>query len=320
MKTKTKIWLFAATALFLLGAILFGGVMMALGWRFDKLSTTEYQTNIHNIDDAFTNIRIETDTASVCFLPAADGKARVECYEEEKITHTVSVSDGTLRVKANDTRAWYEHIGIHFGTPKVTVYLPQKTYDTLYVSVSTGSIDIPQDFAFAWVDARASTGSVALRASEAGEVTVKTTTGAITVENVSCSSLSLSVSTGSVAVRNVSATGTASVHVTTGSTTIKDLSCRSLYSEGSTGKLTLENTFAREKISIKRSTGGVVFNGCDATEIYVRTATGSVRGSLASPKDFDAHSDTGRVCVPDTTTGGRCEIKTDTGDIHITLD
>lgn len=320
MKTKTKIWLLAAAALFLLGAILFGGVMMALGWRFDRLSTTKYETNIHNIDDAFTNIRIETDTASVRFLPAVDGAARVECYEEEKITHTVSVTDGTLRVKANDTRAWYEHIGIGFNTPKITLYLPQKTYDTLHVSVSTGSIDIPQDFAFAWVNARTSTGSVALRAHEAGEVTVKTTTGAITVENVHCSSLSLSVSTGSVTVKNVSATGTANVHVTTGSTTLVDLTCRSLYSDGSTGKLTLENTFARDKIKIKRSTGDVLFGGCDATEIYVRTTTGSVRGSLASPKDFDAHSDTGRVRVPDTTTGGRCEIKADTGDIHITLD
>jgi DUF4097 and DUF4098 domain-containing protein YvlB len=149
---------------------------------------------------------------------------------------------------------------------------------------------------------------------------ITTETGAIRVENVRAAVLSLSVSTGDVTVTDTAVSGPVTVKVSTGKTTLTNLSCRSLYSDGSTGKLTLENTFVRDKISIKRSTGDVLFSGCDATEIYVRTTTGSVRGSLASPKDFDAHSDTGRVRVPDTTTGGRCEIKADTGDIHITLD
>jgi hypothetical protein len=44
-----------------------------------------------------------------------------------------------------------------------------------------------------------------------------------------------------------------------------------------------------------------------------------VKGSLLTDKIFFAKSETGRVIVPESMTGGRCEIKSDTGDIKITV-
>ena len=41
---------------------------------------------------------------------------------------------------------------------------------------------------------------------------------------------------------------------------------------------------------------------------------------LFSDKIFFASTDTGSVNVPKTTTGGRCEITTDTGDIDIVVE
>ena len=61
----------------------------------------------------------------------------------------------------------------------------------------------------------------------------------------------------------------------------------------------------------------VRFEGCDAGELSVRTDTGDVTGTLLSGKVFLVQSDTGRVEVPKTVSGGRCEIATDTGDILI---
>jgi tRNA pseudouridine55 synthase len=52
----------------------------------------------------------------------------------------------------------------------------------------------------------------------------------------------------------------------------------------------------------------------------VKTDTGDVTGSLLTGKTFIPHSDTGKVVLPDSTLGGRCEITTDTGDIRITVD
>ncbi len=75
----------------------------------------------------------------------------------------------------------------------------------------------------------------------------------------------------------------------------------------------------KEKMSIKRSTGDIRFDGSDATEIFVETDTGDVTGTLISEKVFIARTDTGRINVPKTTNGGKCEINTDTGDIKLEI-
>ena len=75
--------------------------------------------------------------------------------------------------------------------------------------------------------------------------------------------------------------------------------------------------FAAETISIERSTGDVGFDRCDAGALEIATGTGDVAGSLLSDKVFIARSGTGRINVPETTSGGTCRIHTDTGDIHI---
>ena len=63
----------------------------------------------------------------------------------------------------------------------------------------------------------------------------------------------------------------------------------------------------------------MTFEGSDAAEIFVQTSTGDVEGSLLSSKVFIANTDTGKVDVPKSITGGRCEITTDTGDIRISV-
>jgi len=51
----------------------------------------------------------------------------------------------------------------------------------------------------------------------------------------------------------------------------------------------------------------------------METDTGDIRGSLLSSKVFLADSGTGKVDVPKTVTGGKCQVHTDTGDIKITI-
>ena len=106
--------------------------------------------------------------------------------------------------------------------------------------------------------------------------------------------------------------------MSTGKTALDNVTCKNLTSGGSTGDILLQKVIAADKISIQRSTGDVKLEGSDAAEIYVKTDTGDVTGSLLTDKVFVTDTDTGRVDVPKTTPGGRCEITTDTGDIRIT--
>ncbi len=320
MSKAAKIWLIVAISLILVGGILFIGVMSVLKWDFKKLSTNKYETNTYEIKDDFKSILINTDTADITFVPSNNSKCSVVCYEEENANHSVSVKDGALTVKLENNKKWYEYIGINFGSPKITVYIPEGEYGALTIKTSTGKLEMPNDFSFESIDVAATTGHVKNCASATGDIKIKTSTGGITLENVTASSLDLSVSTGDITVSGAKINGNITVHVTTGKAHLTDVTCKHLVSSGDTGDIILKNVITAENLTIERSTGDVKFERCDAAEIWVITDTGDVTGSLLSDKIFFANSDTGKVSVPKTASGGKCEIRTDTGDIKITVE
>ena len=319
MRKKTKIWLVIATALVVVGCVIFGGVMTMLQWDFTKLSTVKYETNDYEIDENYKNISIVTDTADIVFMPSQNSKSSIVCHEQKNVKHSVTVKDDTLVISVVDTRKWYEYIGINIGTPKITVYLPNAEYEKLFIKESTGNVEIPNNFRFESMDISTSTGDVKNDASASESIKIKTSTGNIRVENISAEALDLSVSTGEITVCDVTCQGDVKIHVSTGKTKLTDIACKNLTSSGNTGDISLKNVIATEKFSLERSTGDVKFDGCDAAEISVKTDTGDVTGTLLSEKVFLAETDTGRVEVPKTATGGRCEITTDTGDIRIKI-
>ena len=299
MRNKTKTWLMIATALFLVGAILFVAVMTAYRWDFTKLNTVNHETNTHQIDETFNDISVDTDTADIRFVPSEDGACKVVCKEWAKEKHSVSVKDGKLTVKMVDTRKWYEHIGINFGSTSITVYLPKTEYASLSVHTDTGDITIPKEFTLKTLDVSGSTGDVTSHALITERVNIEVSTGKVTLTNANCQSeISITVSTGDAYLQNVT--------------------CQNLKSDGDTGDLTLKNVIATGNFTLTRDTGDIKFDACDASAISVETDTGDVTGTLRSPMAFRASTDTGKVIIPENSTGGGiCEIQTDTGDIII---
>lgn len=319
MRKGTKAWLIAATALVAVGCLLFGGVMMALQWDFSKLSTTTFQTNTHTVETAFQNISVKVATADVSFVPSANDFCTVVCREKESAKHTVTVENDTLTIREVSTTKWFEHIGISLGTPSVTVYLPQKSYAALVLEVTTGDITVPQDFTFDSMQITATTGDVTVAASVSQEAALKATTGNICAENMTTDSLALSVSTGKVTARSITCAGEMRIHVTTGDVQVTGVNCGTLLSDGNTGKIALTNVIAADRLSVERSTGDVVFKNSDAGEIFVKTTTGTVTGTLLSEKMFIIDNNIGDVRVPQSVSGGRCEIITNVGDIRIDI-
>ena len=319
MSKGVKIWLIIAACLIVVGAIIFTGVMTVLKWDFKKLSTAKYQTNTHNITDTFKNISVETDTADIDFVISQNDKISVVCKEQENLKHRVKVSNETLEIKLEDTRQWYEHIGINFSNTKITVYLPQSEYGDLNVKNSTGDIKTSKELNFQSIDIKGSTGHVANLASAQNKIKIKLSTGDIKIENITAKSLDLAVSTGKINVNDVKCEGDIKIKVTTGKARLKNAECKNLVSEGSTGDFALENVKCSEKLSAKRTTGDVTLTLCDANEMFIETDTGDVTGTLLSDKVFIVCTDTGKIDVPKSTTGGKCEITTDTGDIKIKI-
>lgn len=319
MRKTTKMWLVAGAFLVLLGCMIFIGVLAVSDFDFTKLSTVKYETNEYNFGEEFCNISVDTNTADIIFEVSNDGKCRVECYEESKAKHSVTVKQDTLFINITNEKAWYDYIGISFGSPKIRVYLPKAEYSTLSVKGSTGYVDVPKGLKFDSADVKLSTGGVRFFASASDLVKLKASTGNITVEGISAGSLDFSVSTGNVTISDVRCMGDVKIKVSTGKTKLNDVECKKLTSSGSTGDISLYSVIAKEAFSIKRSTGDVKFDGSDAKEIFVETDTGDVTGSLLTEKVFITHTDTGKVDAPKTTVGGKCEINTDTGDIRLEI-
>lgn len=301
MNKKTTIWLIIAVSMILAGCIVFCGVMASLDFDFNKLSTVQYETNEYIFADVFSSICIKTDTADIEFIPASNGECSVVCFEETKVSHSVSVKDGSLVIEIQNEKEWYDYIGINTtDNSKITVSLPQTQYRALLIEGDTSDVDIPKDLSFETMDISLSTGDVTSYASVAEDAKIAVTTGDVVLDSITAKNLQLSV--------------------TTGKTELSNLSCNALISTGNTGDIILKNVVAAESFSIERNTGDVSFEHCDAGDICVITDTGDITGSLLREKIFIAQSDTGNVSVPKTTAGGKCELTTDTGSIKITIE
>lgn len=294
-----KKWLIIAALLIVVGCVAFVVTMAALDWDFTRLSTTQYDTNTYTASEDFSKIHIFTEEADVLFALSDDNTCKVLCQEEANARHAVDVQNDSLYIRVQNEKKWYEYIGIHFGSPKITVYLPQSQYDALFIQSDTGDVTVPEEFQFNIMDISVSTGDVKSYAAAVDTMKIETSTGDIRLENVTTKMLQLNVSTGDVYLSNVR--------------------CQSLNTKGSTGDIQLKNVVAEGRFAIERSTGNVKFEHCDATEIYVQTDTGDVTGSLLSDKVFLTKTSTGTIRVPKTTTGGTCSITTSTGNIKLEI-
>lgn len=297
MSKSTKKWLVAAAFLVVIGAMMFAAVMTEYHWEFSSLSTDSFETNTYEISEGFNGIKLDTATADIIFIASDDDTCRVVCHEEEKVKHSVGVKDDMLIISAVDGREWYEYIGVSFDSPRITVCLPDTEYKTLVIKESTGRVEIPGSFSFDEAEISSSTGDIIDSASVRGLFSIKTSTGDVRVDNASVGKLDITVSTGDVTVTGV----------------VSD----SISSSGSTGDISLNDVIVTGNISVERSTGDVRFDDSDAAEISVKTSTGSVSGSLLSEKVFAVETHTGSISVPVTSSGGKCEIITSTGDIKM---
>lgn len=290
--------------------------LAAAGWSLERVFSPAVRES-YEITDEFQDILVSVDTADVRLQKSDDGKTHVECVERYKITHTASVKDGTLKIERRDERKWYEHIAIipvHF---EITVYLPEGEWGKLNISTSTGDTEIPSCFAFSAIDIKQSTGDISLSATASGKINLYTSTGDISVTGSAPTDLTVHSSTGDVNISDVTASGKIEVKSYTGKHNFTNIGCASLIAEADTGDAILTNVIASGVLSVERSTGDVRLDSVDAAEIYINTDTGNVTGTLLSEKIIFATTDTGDIDVPKCTSGGKCEIETDTGNIKI---
>lgn len=187
------------------------------------------------------------------------------------------------------------------------------------LSLTTGKAEL-SDISCGSFSASGKTGNMRLSNVTAdGKLSAELTTGGLVLTDISVGEAELKTSTGEISVTNAKIGGGVSSTVTTGKATFSGVSCGGFSSVGTTGSIKLIGVIASGKLSVERSTGGVTFDKSDAGEIFAKTTTGKVSGTLLSEKIIFASSKNGKISVPQSLSGGKCEIETTTGDINITI-
>lgn len=280
------------------GALLTSTVAFFVTGVIYSANTAKLVTNEYVVDN-FSKLNVETTVANIEFRVSEEKTSKVICMENSKIPHLVSVEDGTLTIKPDDKRNWFD---------KAFSFTPYETNIVIYTSstdflasnfkASTGHITVPKDFVFTSLNVETSTGDSSLKCRVLDEYNVTASTGKVNVETIA-KNLNVATSTGNITI----------------SAALENLNI-----SASTGSVTLNNTLVGKNLKIKTSTGDVTLNDSDASSIDIETSTGYVKGTLLTYKLFDVKTSTGKVNIPPSILGGNpCNIKTSTGDINITI-
>ena len=283
---------------FLLAGVLTGSILVSgcgiLNPHVAKAETAEFTS-----DQPFDSIYIDTTASNVILQRAEDGVLRVVSKEADLYRHTMQVRDNTLYIEKQRDPSF--SIQLNNITLEILVLLPKEAYDRAFINTSSGSIRLRGDLRFREAALKASSGAIQCLADVTETLSANTSSGSQYLGNVSADVLTAESSSGSIHLSAISGK-TASV-------------------KASSGTLDLDHTVLSGKLELQTSSGNIRFAQCDAADIRIKASSGDVSGSLLSEKNFSIHTSSGNVSVPAPVSGaGPCDIRTSSGDIHITVE
>ena len=347
MTKGLKIALIVAACLIVAGLILGGLSVLAGGFRFGGVqigsgSMTVRQEELvpktYPVEGAFRSLDVRSSGGDVELKVSTDGRCRVECVECDGWTHKVEIREGTLYVE-RETKANVNLLLGMSGRDVIEIWLPERDYEALSVSATSGDIRIPADFRFDVASVATTSGDTDFRAQVGGAISCASTSGAIGVTDVACASLSMACtsgglyvsgvetgslslagSSGNVSLENVSASGDIYVHTTSGAIRMKAVACRTLEAESTSGEKKLTDVIVQERFKSAATSGALELTRCDAGSLYIESTSGEVEGSLLTDKIFITHTTSGDAKVPVGRSGGDCEIHTTSGDIRLVVE
>lgn len=313
MKGKIIIPIIIGSVLLITGSIIFG-VGVANASKNNKEVIKEYEVG------EYSKINIDLNIADLEFVPTTDGTRKVVCVEREKIYHTVSVENNTLNIKGLNSRQWYETMfNFDWKALRVTVYAPSETYSEAKIESDTGDVIIPDAYTFNDLTLKLSTGNANVKSDVTNNAYIETSTGNISLE-MDTKNIQVKSSTGNVIMNKSKVEEKAIISASTGNINLNEITAKDFELKASTGNLRLTDVISDNNLIIKTSTGDIHFTNCDAsTLIDVETSTGDVKGTFLTGKMFNVKSKTGRVNVPSSVSGATCKVKTDTGDIILSI-
>ncbi|WP_019412378.1 DUF4097 family beta strand repeat-containing protein [Paenisporosarcina sp. TG20] len=144
------------------------------------------ETNRVIEDAAFTSIEVLTNNATVEIVPTKDSEATVEysgASKKAKFTFKVNVKGETLSVELSEKRRFFFLFGFQSKDLQLTIFLPEKHYESIQVQSDNGRISA-ESIKAEMVMLETDNGQIQLRNIETENVLVETDNGRIILEHV----------------------------------------------------------------------------------------------------------------------------------------
>lgn len=334
-------------ALAFLGALLFLVSLILMGFDLNGLTVPNESPveTVQEFSGDIHSLRIEDNTADVSISPYGGDKVSVSYLAGKNEFYDISCDGGVLTVRKFHNKQWYDFTDFLHEKTYLSVLLPQKDYNELFVSLGTGDIRIEQGLCFNCVTTSAASGDLVLNANVLTSVYSTATTGSITVTgvsggesfptlsavtttgNISLSGLALSgadieITTGRVRIDllTVSDPGTVRIKTNSGDVLASGITAKELRITATTGKVSLERTDAA-LTGINTTTGDVSLDRFLCESADVRTTTGKVSGTLMTRMTVIPETGTGSIDISPEVYGGEnfLRVKTTTGNISFRL-
>ena len=244
-------------------------------------SDTPYEEKIYDVTEDFDNINLTIGSESVEILLSDDNDTHFVCYENDSITHEVSVNGDTLKIKYINLKK--VHIGIYWGVDDdrtAKLYLPKDKYNEFIINLGSG------DIAF---------------------------------DSFSFDSINAEVGSGDIEITNCSVSGDAEFNTGSGKVIIGDFTCDNGSFKAASGDYELTNVICSGDLDLEVSSGDIEMFKCDAENMTISVGSGTITGTVLSEYSYNTKAGSGDIEVPSNGNDGTCKIDVGSGDVNIAL-
>lgn len=316
MSKAVKISLITAGCLITIGLLTaIVGVALICSGIGNFHSATDAAYKSYNITEKFESISVNCVESDIKIVLIESGNCKVECTDQDKITHRVEVGDNSLRITRIDNRPWYERIfNFDFTKYRVTVYLPAGNYENVTLRSVSGDIEVPEGMSCNTANIYSISGNIFFSAEVYSKLESVSTSGDITIKKIMSQVYTQSSTSDElIAQQNMHCTDVKAITVS-GDVSLSDFSCNTLDVSSTSGRIKMNSIDA---LNIKSSniSGDIELDKCNALKLNLETVSGDVSGKLTRHKSYSTITVSGKVNVPPSSGNETCDIKTVSGDI-----
>ncbi len=309
-----------SVVLIAIGVIVLGVALVASDFEFSTLlgsGSLEHSEQV--FEDTLETIHIEGMNADVHLLPSEDGRCHLIIDEMEKGSCSAETEEGVLSIYWTRKWHWKDIFNFSFGSPRLTIYLPEHPLSNLNILTTSGDIKI-ENCSAGQMELETDSGTIQVEKVQTTNFGARSSSGNLSIDALTCEQTAR-INTGSGDIRLKG--GNAS-HLefksNSGQSTISALQLDNLQGESKSGDVGLENVQVGQALNLTSTSGNLHLKNTDAFNFDLKSESGDIRGSLPSPKYFSASSGSGKVFIPESVPNqGNFNARSSSGDIQIEI-